>query len=146
MSEDVEIFLSDKAFIGIVISSIEVYKKECLGILLGVKTKDQIIVEHAIPFQAVSKRTFTEVKPNWRKNLKVNEIIPQIVHLEKLAYFHSHPQFGENRRTPSLSKCDKESIEETEIEIVAAINEAKRENWWRESRKELHASSADKFL
>ncbi len=29
-----QIVLSDKAFTGIVLSSIEVYKKECLGILL----------------------------------------------------------------------------------------------------------------
>ncbi|MDH5691367.1 MAG: Mov34/MPN/PAD-1 family protein [Candidatus Bathyarchaeota archaeon] len=132
-----EILLSDKAFIGIVLSSVEVYKKECLGALVGVQTLEQIIVEHAIPFQAVAKRTFTEVKPNWRKELKVNELIPQLMHLQKLGYFHSHPQFGDHRGETSLSKYDKESMQETEIEIVVAINEAKRSSWWTESGKEL---------
>jgi len=137
MYGETDIFLSDKAFIGILLSSVEVYKKECLGALLGMQTQGRIIVEHAIPFQAVAKRTFSEVKPNWRKELKVNEAIPQLMHLQKLGYFHSHPQFGDKRGRTSLSKADKESMQETEIEIVVAINEAKRSSWWTESGKEL---------
>jgi len=30
-----DVFLSDKAFIGLVLSAIEVYKRECMGSLLG---------------------------------------------------------------------------------------------------------------
>lgn len=32
------ILLSNEAFIGIALSSVEVYKRECLGALLGAKT------------------------------------------------------------------------------------------------------------
>lgn len=101
------------------------------------RTERQAIIDYAIPFQAVAKRTFTEVKPNWRKELKVDELIPQLIHLEKLGYFHSHPQFGDKRGTPSLSKPDRESMQETEIEVVMAIIAGKRRAWWRPSGKEL---------
>jgi len=138
-----EILLTDKAFIGIVLSSVEVYKKECLGALLGTQTQGQIIVEHAIPFQTVAKRTFSEVRSNWRKELKVNEALPKLVHLQKLGYFHSHPQFGNNKGITGLSESDEKSMLETEIEIVVAINEAKQRSWWKESRNELAGSLSD---
>jgi hypothetical protein len=59
-----EIFLSDKGLMGILLSSVEVYKLECHGALLGTKTRSRIIVEYAIPFQA-AERKFAEVIPNW---------------------------------------------------------------------------------
>lgn len=126
-----DILLSNETFIGIVLSSIEVYKKQCLGALLGAKTQGQIVVEHAIPFQAIAKRTFSEVWPNLRKELKVNEAIPKLVHLQKLGYFHSHPQFGQKKGGTVLSEADEESMLETEIEIVVAINEGTRKDLWR---------------
>jgi len=134
-----EILLSDRAFIGIVLSSVEVFKKECLGALLGVQTQGQIVVEHAIPFQT-AKRTFSEVTPNWRKELRVNEAIPKLVHLQKLGYFHSHPQFGGKRGDTGLSETDENSMLETEIEIVVAINKGTRKSYWGESRDELAGS------
>lgn len=138
-----EIVLSDRAFIGIVLSSIEVYKKECLGALLGTKSQGRIIVEHAIPFQAVAKRTFSEVVPNLKKELKIKETIPKLVHLERLGDFHSHPQFKDKKGVAELSEVDKQSIEETEIEIVVAINTSKRSLDWKVSKGELSGSICD---
>jgi hypothetical protein len=40
-----DIFLSDKAFIGIVLSAIEVYKDECIGALLGYNIRNEIAAE-----------------------------------------------------------------------------------------------------
>ena len=46
-----------------VLSSVEVFKKECLGGLLGIRSLGRIVVECAIPFQS-AKRGFSEVKTN----------------------------------------------------------------------------------
>jgi len=131
-----EIFLSDKAFMGIILSSVEVYKNECHGALLGIQTPGRIIVEYAIPFQA-AERKFVEVTPNWRRELKVIEILPKLIHLQKLGYFHSHPQFGNKRGVASLSEADKDYMQGGEAEIVVAINDAKKSLRWRESKNGL---------
>ncbi|MBX5321672.1 MAG: hypothetical protein QHH12_07550 [Candidatus Bathyarchaeota archaeon] len=131
-----EIFLSDKAFLSIILSSVEVYKNESHGALLGFKTPRRIIVEYAIPFQS-ARRKFTEVMPNWRRELKVIEVLPRLIHLQKLGYYHSHPQFGKKRGTPELSKTDREYMQPGEIEIVVAINDSKRSSPWKESKNKL---------
>jgi len=97
-------------------------------------------VEYAIPLQAVAKRTFSEVVPNWKKELSVKEAIPKLIHLECLGDFHSHPQFGSNKGTVGLSDVDKESMDETAIEIVAAINTSKHRTSWRATNGELAGS------
>lgn len=61
-----DIFLSDKAFIGMVLSAVEVYKKEYMGALLGYNLRKRIVVEYAIPYQT-AKRKPTEVEPNWSR-------------------------------------------------------------------------------
>lgn len=136
---ETEIFLSDKAFMGIILSSVEVYKNECHGALLGFQTRRRIVVEYAIPFQS-AKRRFSGVEPNWRRELKVIEILPKLIHLQKLGYFHSHPQYGDKRGTPELSEEDKDYMKEGEVEIMAAINDAKKKLRWAESKKRLQGT------
>lgn len=121
---------------GIILSSVEVYKSECHGALLGVRTRGRLIVEYAIPFQTAERR-FAEVTPNWRRELKVIEVLPKLVHLQKLGYFHSHPQFGSKRGVAELSKSDVDYMREAETEIVVAINDAKKSMPWMESRNGL---------
>jgi hypothetical protein len=133
---ETEIFLSDKAFMGIILSSVEVYKLECHGALLGYQTHGRIIVEYAIPFQA-SEGKYSEVMPNWRRELKVIEVLPQLIHLQKLGYFHSHPQFGNSRGVAKLSDLDRDYMDEVEAEIVVAINDAKKTLAWAEGKDGL---------
>jgi len=120
----------------ILLSSVEVYKMECHGALLGFKTQGRIIVEYAIPFQAAGRK-FSEVAPNWRRELEVMELLPKLVHLQKLGYFHSHPQFGKKRGTPKLRHSDKKYMLKGDTEIVIAINDAKRSSPWAETKNGL---------
>lgn len=135
MYGETEIFLSDKALMSILVSS-EVYKLECHGALLGMRTRGRIMVEYAVPFQA-AKRKYAEVTPDWRRELKVTEILPKLIHLRKVGYFHSHPQFGKYRGTSRLSDKDMEYLEPGDIEIVVAINDSKKSQIWRETKKGL---------
>ena len=78
-----------------------------------------------------------EVTPNWRRELKVTEILPDIIHLEKVGYFHSHPQFGNTRGKPELSGLDEEYMDPGNIELVVAINDQKKSALWSETKKGL---------
>lgn len=97
-------------------------------------------MEYAIPLQAVAKRTFNEVEPNWKKKLNVKEAIPKLMHLECLGDFHSHPQFGSKKGVAELSDIDKQSVEDTAIEIVAAINTSKHKTSWKATNGEIAGS------
>lgn len=136
MDGQLYIFLSDKAFVGIVVSSVEVFKNECLGVLLGYRTPGRIIIEYVIPFQT-AKRKRTNVEPNWKRMLKVEGILPKLVQFRHLGYFHSHSQYGDEKSTARLSNEDRDSIEKGDVEIVVAINEAKRSVSWDQSGQEL---------
>jgi len=120
----------------ILLSSVEVYKNECHGALLGYQTQNRIVVEFAIPFQSAERKP-SEVVPNWRRELKVIEVLPKLVQLQELGYFHSHPQWGKIRGKPQLSNQDKEYINEGDLEIVVAINDAERSVSWRQSKNLL---------
>ena len=50
------VYLSENAFIDLLLSSAEVYKSECLGFLLGYKLEDRFIVEHAFSLQTASRK------------------------------------------------------------------------------------------
>jgi len=129
-----DIFLSDKAFMGVILSSVEVYRNECHGALLGFRTNRRIVVQYAIPFQS-ARRKPSEVVPNWRRELKVIETLPKLVHLKKLGYFHSHPQWGTSRGIAKLSEPDKEYMSEGEVELVVAINDRKRAVPWQSNMR-----------
>ncbi len=126
-----EIILSDKAFLGIILSTVEVYKSECMGILLGYKTSGRIVVEYAIPLQS-AKRRLNEVESNWRRETQVLDVIPELIQFEKLGYYHSHPQWGDQKGAAELSETDIDSMNEEEIELVVALNTADTSVWWEE--------------
>ena len=135
-----DVLLLDKAFIGMVLSAIEVYKNECLGALLGYNLKNRIVVEYAIPYQT-AKRKPTEAEPNWNREIRVHEILPNLLHLKHVGYFHSHTQWGEIKASTELSIKDVKSIIPGQIEIVVAINDAKRRiPWSSKSSGELYGT------
>ncbi len=47
--------LCQTAFLSVVLSSIEAYKKECYGLLLGYRTDTDWLVEYAIPYQTATR-------------------------------------------------------------------------------------------
>ncbi len=131
-----EIILTEKAFLGIVLSSIEVYNNECLGVLLGYRTRGKIIVEYAIPLQS-ARRKKGEVEPNYKREGRVLNLLRDVIQIEKIGYYHSHTQDEDEKGIASLSSQDKKSMEEKEIELIVAINEAFRASFWRETSKGL---------
>lgn len=120
-NEQTRVYLSDKAFIGMVISAIEAFRKETLGAVFGFRTlNNEIIVEYAIPYQS-AERKYVEVTANWRRESKILEILPKITHLDHVGYFHSHTEYRKIKPSVSLSEGDQESMYEGHIEFIIAI-------------------------
>jgi hypothetical protein len=134
-----DVFLSDKAFIGLVLSAIEVYRSECLGSLLGYNMQNRIVVDYVIPYQS-AKRKPTEVEPNWKRESRVQEILPKLIQLRHVGYFHSHTQWGKEKVSAELSGKDKEGMIPMQIEIVVAVSASKRKTNWYQSGKDLCGS------
>jgi hypothetical protein len=95
--------------------------------------------KYAIPYQT-AKRKPTEVEPDWKRELRVQKILPQLMQLQHVGYFHSHPQWGDQKRVAELSKKDIEYMIPEQIEIITAVNDAKRKIKWNTTGKDLYGS------
>ena len=76
-----EVYISSNAFWALLISAIEVYKKECFGLLLGYRDSGNIyIVEHAISYQTANRR-HTSVEKNGRASRRMEKFLANLPHL-----------------------------------------------------------------
>ena len=73
-----EVHISEDAFWGLLVSTIEVYKRECFGFLIGYRDSNNIfIVEHALPSQLV-KRWNTGVIENKRSERRIKRFLSNL--------------------------------------------------------------------
>jgi len=142
-----DVYLSDKAFLGLVLSAIEVYRRECMGALLGYNAYNKIVVEYAIPYQTAERKP-RQVEISWKRESRIREILPKICQLKHVGYFHSHPQWGQKKGDTKLSEIDIRDMAPTQIEIVVAINNAKKRITWNTSSsgKELYGTIGKYYL
>src|SRR3990167_2779569 len=87
-------YLSENVFMGMVLSTVEVYKKECFGLLLGYRTAEKYVVEHAIPYQSVKRgHNFAELRSDkWQL---MQEVLKHFPRLDVLGDYHSHTMYGD---------------------------------------------------
>lgn len=117
------VILKKDAFLTMVLSSIEVYKKEALGYLIGYKTRELFIVEHAIPFQT-AKRGFVWAKIPEKRLERIKDLAERFkTHFKIIGDFHSHPQIGSSIGLSEPSGEDITSMEKGNIYLIVAINE-----------------------
>lgn len=126
---DVDVYLNENVFIGLILSSVEVYKKECFGLLLGYKTSGKYIVEHAIPYQSARRgHKWIELRSDkWRI---IQEILKNFPKLDMIGDFHSHTMYRDVRADVSLSDDDIKLMAPDELQIVIAVNENRRSMAW----------------
>src|SRR5215470_3799956 len=90
-----EVYISANAFWALLISAIEVYKKECFGILLGYRDSSNIfIIEHAISYQT-AYRKHTSVEKNSRASKRIQKFLGNLPQLSLIGDFHSHTGWGD---------------------------------------------------
>ena len=132
---DIEAYLELPAFLAMVSSSVEVYHKETMGYLLGIKGENKFSVRYAIPFQTV-ERGLTHATIDMDRVGRINEILNELsAGLELIGDFHSHTQFGDSPATVIPSGADLMSSMPGKLNIICAVNQKKRKSKWRESAR-----------
>src|ERR1700690_3285167 len=138
-------YLSENAFIDLLLSSAEVYKQECLGFLLGYKLEDRFIMEHAFSFQTASRR-HTGVMSHDRSHKKIDPILARFDRLQIIGDFHSHTQFGHMKGLPVPSPEDINGMAKDLIYLIVAINNYKKTMPWAENRDKTISGTVGDFF
>jgi len=143
--EPIKAFLSLPSLLAIVSSSVEVFRKETIGYLIGFKGERKYMVQYAIPFQtADSSATHATIDEN--RVARVNEILNILSEgLEYIGDFHSHTVFGENPGTVIPSDADLLSTIPGELNLICAVNFKKRTVDWHETRRGVLAGTVGKY-
>ncbi|MDD5434160.1 MAG: hypothetical protein PH343_01900 [Nitrospira sp.] len=126
---DIEVYLSENVFMGLILSSVEVYKKECFGLLLGYKTQQKYIVEHAIPYQS-ARRGHKWIELRSDKWKIIQEVLKNFPKLDMVGDFHSHTMYRDVRADVSLSEDDIIHMYPDELQLVIAVNANRRSMPW----------------
>jgi proteasome lid subunit RPN8/RPN11 len=137
-------YLSENAFIDLLLSSAEVYKNECLGFLLGYRLEDRFIVEHAFSFQTARRKPKGVVSRD-KSHKKIDPILSRFDRLQIIGDFHSHTQFGASRGLAVPSPEDIKSMAAERIYLIVAINNNKKTMSWAENRDGTISGSVEKF-
>jgi len=124
-----DIYLSEQAFLGMILSAAEVYNRECYGLLFGYSLPGKTIVEGAIAYQT-AERKFAEVSLYERQNLVIQRVIAQFPKHEYVGEFHSHPHYGRRDGMAGLTEDDAIGVTEAEVQLVIAINPRRRTVRW----------------
>lgn len=124
-----ELYLSENAFVGLLVSTIEVYRKECFGVLLGQSMSERILVDFVVPYQTANRK-FREVHVDLMRSQRVAEAVRSTSRWECVGDYHSHPMYGTIRATTTLSKVDRSFFKDGNVAIVVAINDSARQQRW----------------
>ncbi|MCX7994382.1 MAG: Mov34/MPN/PAD-1 family protein [candidate division WOR-3 bacterium] len=144
-NKKVEAYLSLPAFLSIVSSSIETFKKETIGYLIGVKGENKYMVEYAIPYQT-AESSFAHVTIDLKRVERVNSILRLLSEgLEYIGEFHSHTAFGESRAYIIPSSEDLLTTVPGELNIICAVNPKKRSVKWYENKNGALIGTVDEY-
>jgi proteasome lid subunit RPN8/RPN11 len=126
-------YLSQNAFWGLLISAVEVYKKECFGLLIGYRDRkgpeEAYIIEHAIPFQTAGRR-HRGVVSNPRAEVRIERFLRNIPQLSVIGDFHSHTMWGYSRAASHPSDTDLDGMKAENVYVIVSINDRLREVRW----------------
>jgi proteasome lid subunit RPN8/RPN11 len=125
-----EAYISSNAFWALLISAIEVYKRECFGLLLGYRDSGHAyIVEHAISYQTANRR-HTSVEKNGRASRRIEKFLANLPHLSVIGDFHSHTGWGELKGVGNLSNQDLIDMVHGNLYMIIVANDKRRSSPW----------------
>ena len=119
-----QVFINEAAFWGLLVSAIEVYKKESYGLLLGHRDGDMFMVVNAIACQK-AERHANWVKARDKSYARIVNFFENLPNLYIVGDFHSHPQ-----RSTALSEEDLFGMVEGHVYIVMEIRDKAKDKYW----------------
>lgn len=113
-----------------VTAAVEAYPQETLGVLIGLRTAERILIQYAVAYQT-ARRTRHEVEAHPKRSQRMDHFLEKVTRLEVVGDFHSHPQVPVDKISSiRLSKTDKKSMGRERLEIIIAIDrDAKKRQW-----------------
>jgi len=137
------IFIKEKAFLSMVLSAIEVYHRESLGVLLGHRTSDGFVIEYAIPYQSAEKGlSWVETKP---KRVDRIEKVLNTLPISVIGDFHSHTDLGQLKAQVIPSRTDIADMEEGKLYLIVAVNNGIRHQKWQKNRDGTISGSLNSY-
>ena len=125
-----EVYISANAFWALLVSAIEVYKKECFGMLLGYRDGGNIyVVEHAVSYQTANRR-HTSVEKNRRASKRMNKFLGNLPHLSFIGDFHSHTGWGDLKGVGIPSSQDVVDMSHDNLYLIIVANDKRRNGAW----------------
>lgn len=144
-SRSMKVYLSENAFMGLLLSSAEVFKKESLGYLLGYRLDDRYIVEYAFSLQT-ARRKRRGVISHRKDEKKIESILSSFAKLQIVGDFHSHTPYGHAKGIAVPSPDDIKSMKEDNLYIIIAINESEITRSWKENKDSSISGSMSHFF
>ena len=84
-------FISRPAFVDLIASALEVYKKEAFGLLIGRKEGARYFISDIIPYQSAT-RSYEWVNMTSQRINRINFALGHLTNQEVIGDYHSHPQ------------------------------------------------------
>lgn len=126
-------YISQNAFWGLLISAVEVYKRECFGLLIGHQDrqagKEMFVVDHAIPFQSAGRK-HKGVVTNPRAHRRIERFLANLPQMSVIGDFHSHTMWGYTRAASHPSDTDREGMQPDNVYVILSVNDRLREVPW----------------
>jgi len=140
-----KVYLSENAFMALLLSSAEVFKKESLGYLLGYRLDDRFIIENAFSLQT-ARRKRRGVIFHRRDQKKIEPILSNFKKLQIVGDFHSHTPYGNEKGIAIPSPIDIKGMEADNLYIIVAINEIEVSKSWSENKDASISGSMGSFF
>jgi proteasome lid subunit RPN8/RPN11 len=127
-------YVSQNAFWGLLLSAVEVYKRECFGLLIGYRDRrgleEIFIVEHAVPFQTAGRR-HKGVVTNPRAHKRIERFLRNIPQMSVIGDFHSHTMWGYSRAASYPSATDVAGMSGGNVYVIVSVNDKLRGVPWK---------------
>lgn len=137
-----KVVIRKNPLITMIASAVEVYPKECLGVLFGRNTQYTFTVEHVFTYQTADRTRFS-VDIDEKVGTNTINMIQKLTPLKPIGDFHSHTIARTGTKLTSIDKKE-ENFNVNEIEIVVAISKKKRNAHWKNYGKKL-SGTLDNF-
>jgi len=139
-----KVILRNQAFVNMLASTLEVYKKESYGILMGRRQGSDYVVRQAFSYQS-AKRHYDWVTVDPRRRNRIDALLQTIMRYRFLGDYHSHIDWPDH-----LSEADKKEMREQAIplSLLILVKDTNRRRKWRflESDQSLTGTVADRYF
>jgi len=140
-----DVHISANAFWALLISAIEVYKKECYGILLGYRDSSySYVIEHAISYQTANRR-HGSVERNQLASRRIHKFLDNLPHLAMIGDFHSHTAWGNLKSVGNLSDEDFQDMSHDQLTMIIVANDNRRSSAWQYTRDGSLSGTVDDY-